>query len=211
MSKDISHFSCIDCSTGNCDHMSKQYPEFCPTTHMNPILLEDALNCYNIPENNQIMRIAAEVEYEYYCKMTRVEETVAFCKKMGYEKVGIATCVGLLHEAGIFAKILRKNNLEVVGIGCKSGAIPKHKVGISKEYEKIGCNICNPILQAKYLNSKKTQFNVLIGLCVGHDSLFYRYSDAPVSTLITKDRILAHNPVGALYQSKAYYSKLLDD
>ena len=29
--------------------------------------------------------------------------------------------------------------------------------------------------------------------------------------LWTKDRVLAHNPVGALYQTKAYYKKLMAD
>ena len=59
--------------------------------------------------------------------------------------------------------------------------------------------ICNPILQARLLNGAHTQFNVIIGLCVGHDSLFTKYSDALVTTLIAKYRVLAHNPAGALY------------
>ena len=36
-----------------------------------------------------------------FCKMTRAEEITKFAKK-----IGIATCVGLLHGAGIFAEIL---------------------------------------------------------------------------------------------------------
>ena len=64
-------------------------------------------------------------------------------------------------------------------------------------------------LQAEVLNQAETDFNVVIGLCVGHDSLFYKYSKALVTTLVAKDRVLAQNPVGALYQAKAYYKKLL--
>ena len=71
--------------------------------------------------------------------------------------------------------------------------------------------MCNPILQAKLLNKAGTELNVVIGLCVGHDSLFYKCSEALSTTLVTKDRVLAHNPVGALYQVKAYYKRLLDD
>jgi uncharacterized metal-binding protein len=71
--------------------------------------------------------------------------------------------------------------------------------------------MCNPILQAKTLNEEHTELNVVIGLCVGHDSLFYKYSEAPVTTLVVKDRVLGHNPVAALYQTKAYYSRLLSD
>ena len=69
--------------------------------------------------------------------------------------------------------------------------------------------MCNPIMQAKLLNKEKTDLNVVVGLCVGHDSLFYKYAKGLTTTLITKDRVLAHNPVGALYQSRAYYKKLL--
>ena len=42
---------------------------------------------------------------------------------------------------------------------------------------------------------------MLVGLCVGHDSLFIKYSEAPVTTLVTKDRVLAHNPV-AVYMKR---------
>ena len=38
--------------------------------------------------------------------------------------------------------------------------------------EGVGVNMCNPILQAKLLNKAKTDLNVVVGLCVGHDSLF---------------------------------------
>lgn len=70
--------------------------------------------------------------------------------------------------------------------------------------------ICNPIFQARLLNRQKTEFNIALGLCVGHDSLFYKYSDALVTTLIAKDRVLAHNPAGALYCAGGYYKNKLD-
>jgi len=67
--------------------------------------------------------------------------------------------------------------------------------------------ICNPIAQALRLNHERTDFNVAIGLCVGHDSLFYKYSEAPVTTLVTKDRRLGHNPVAGLYLADSGYIK----
>ena len=81
------------------------------------------------------------------------------------------------------------------------------------EYENyckqgVGVNMCNPILQAKLLNRAKTDLNVVVGLCVGHDSLFYKYSEALTTTAVTKDRVLGHNPVAALYTADSYYSKL---
>jgi uncharacterized metal-binding protein len=59
------------------------------------------------------------------------------------------------------------------------------------------------------LNEEKTDFNVLLGLCVGHDSLFLKYAEAYSTVLVTKDRVLAHNPAGALYTSGSYYERML--
>lgn len=35
--------------------------------------------------------------------------------------------------------------------------------------------------------------------------LFTKYSNAPVTTLVVKDRVLAHNPIGAIYSG--FYRK----
>ncbi len=61
------------------------------------------------------------------------------------------------------------------------------------------------------LNSQHTEFNIVIGLCVGHDSMFYKYSEALVTTLVAKDRVLAHNPCGAIYLSEGYYKAKLEE
>ena len=76
-------------------------------------------------------------------------------------------------------------------------------------YKRQGKNMCNPILQAKRLNREGTELNIVVGLCVGHDSLFYRYSDALVTTLVAKDRVTGHNPAAVLYQLDSYYKRLL--
>lgn len=200
--------SCIDCTVKNCRMEDKKYPEFCLTTNMNPEVLQEAMKCYEEEENRRSMIAAAEVEYEYYCKFTRVEEIMAYAKKMGMKKLGIATCVGLLQESRILASILRKHGFEVYGIACKAGVQKKQSVGIPEKCDGIGKNMCNPILQAKVLNEAKTDLNIVVGLCVGHDSLFYKYSDALVTTAVTKDRVLGHNPVAALYNADSYYRRL---
>ena len=203
--------SCIDCGVKNCDKMNRSYPDFCLTTHMDEGVLADAMACYEDETNHKIMVAAAEVEYEHYCKYTRVEEIMAFAKKIGAKKIGIATCVGLLNESRVLTKILRNHGFEVFGIACKAGVQPKTSVGIPEKCTEIGMNMCNPILQAKMLNKVKTDLNVVVGLCVGHDSLFYKHSDAIVTTAVTKDRVLGHNPVAALYTADTYYSKLQDE
>lgn len=200
--------SCVDCSVINCNLQDKKYPEFCLTTNMNSEVLEDAMKCYEEDENSRSMIAAAEVEFDYYCQYTRVEEIMAYAKKMGMKKLGIATCVGLIRESNVLASILRSHGFEVYGVACKSGVQKKSDVGIPERCNLIGENMCNPILQAKLLNEAKTDLNIVVGLCVGHDSLFYKYSDALVTTAVTKDRVLGHNPVAALYTADFYYKKL---
>ena len=207
--------SCIDCAAGACDGKHGTFPSFCPTADMlgggeSASLLDKALDRYlNDPEDSLIAKASAAVEFENYCKMTRVEEICEFAAKIGATKLGIATCVGLLREARAAAEIFRHKGFEVYGAACKVGAVRKTTISLDPEQESLGPHICNPILQAKILNEKKTDLNVVIGLCVGHDSLFYKYSDALCTTLVTKDRVLGHNPVAALYQVDGYYSKLL--
>ena len=42
---------------------------------------------------------------------------------------------------------------------------------------------------------------------MGHDTLFLRHSHAPTTVMIVKDRVLAHNPVAALYTANGMYSR----
>lgn len=204
--------SCIDCAVINCDKEDKSYPDFCLTTnHKNEKAMGEALELYGEEENHKVMVNAADVEAEFYGKMTRVEEIIEFAKRMEFKKLGIATCVGLINESRILAKILRKNGFEVFGVTCKAGAVDKTVVGIKESCKKVGKNMCNPIHQAKRLNAEHTELNIVMGLCVGHDSLFYKYSDALVTTLVTKDRVLGHNPAAALYTANSYYRRLMED
>ena len=204
--------SCIDCGVESCEKLDGKNPPFCLTTHMDGDLLRETMALYTEDEENAaVTRASAEVETEYYCKATRIEEIVHFAGRMGYKKIGIATCIGLLNEARIAARVFRKAGFEVYGAACKVGSQMKTSVGLPETCEAVGAVMCNPILQAKLLNQARTDLNVVIGLCVGHDSLFYKYSDALVTTLVTKDRVLGHNPAAALYQAHSYYSRLLED
>jgi uncharacterized metal-binding protein len=152
------------------------------------------------PETLKLMKVASEIESEYYMKSTRLEELILFSQKMGYTKIGLAFCIGLSEEAGCLEKILKKK-FRVFSVCCKIGGIDK------KTYElpQIKCQryeaMCNPIGQAMFLNEQKVDLNVTCGLCIGHDLLFGKYSQAPVTAFIVKDRVLAHNPAGALYSN----------
>ena len=206
MENELKH-SCVDCGTQNCKFKDRSYPEFCPTVNLDHEDAAWALERYEEDRNHEIMVASAEVEYEGYCQWTRVQEIMEFAQKIGAKKIGIANCIGLINEARIFSRILKANGFEPYAVICKVAGKAKSSIGIPKQCEEIGAAMCNPILQARLLNNAKTDVNVVIGLCVGHDSLFYRYSDAYVTTLITKDRVTGNNPAAVLYTAQSYYKK----
>lgn len=206
MEKEQTH-TCVDCGTQNCKFKDRTYPPFCPTTHLKEDDRQWALERYDEGKNREIMIASAEVEYEGYCQWTRVQEIMEFARKINAHKIGIANCIGLINEARIFAQILRANDFEPYSVICKVAGQSKTSMGIPPQCESIGASMCNPILQARLLNEAHTDLNVVIGLCVGHDSLFYKYSEAYVTTLVTKDRVTGNNPTVALYTANSYYKK----
>ena len=199
--------SCVDCGTQNCKFKIRTYADFCLTTNLSEEDYAWALERYDEDRNREVMIASAEVEYEGYCQWTRVQEIMEFARKIGAKKIGIANCIGLIREARVFARILRANEFEPYAVICKVEGRAKTSVGIPEKCEEIGPAMCNPILQARLLNQAGTDLNVVIGLCVGHDSLFYRYSEAYVTTLVTKDRVTGNNPAAALYTAESYYKK----
>ena len=202
--------SCVDCGVINCARRNAEYPEFCLTTALTEEEIDEIARLYQQRNNNKVAVASAEVEGGFYGKYTRVEETMEFAHRIGAKKIGIATCAGLIEENRIFARILRLNGFEVYGAACKVGSMPKTGIGVAPEYTCVTGNVmCNPILQAKLLAKAKVDLNVVIGLCCGHDSLFYKYAKGYTTTLIVNDRILGNNPVQALYQARAYYRRLL--
>lgn len=201
--------SCADCAVVNCIYEQGSFPDFCLTKKLDETVLKEAMAEYEDPTIRKTAIAAAEVETENYCKMTRLEETIEFAKKIGAKKIGIATCAGLIGETRTVADIFRHHGFEVVGIACKCGTQKKTDIGVPEFCNATGENMCNPVFQAKFLNSEKTDLNILVGLCVGHDSLFYRFSEAFVTTLVSKDRVLGHNTVAAIYQADKYYKNKL--
>ena len=175
----------------------------CPTKHEGEIL-KDIEKEYKDTETNEIAKVSAEVVMDNYGKKTRLEETIDFCRKMGYEKLGLAFCYALREEALEFAKIMIKEGFQVESLMCKIGRIDREIIGV----KDFPIPLCNPIAQAEFLNKEKTDFNIIIGLCVGHDTLFIKHSDAPVSIFVVKDRALNHNPILGL---KLYNDNLTDE
>jgi len=186
-------------------------PGFCPMTGFSGIIADTVTEYKNDPLRSKLALAAAQVEAEGYLRWSRVEETVVFARKIGAKKIGIATCIGLLKESQLLAKVLEENELEPVSICCKTGAVDKAEIGLAED-EKIleGAfeSMCNPLAQARIFNEIGTDMNIMMGLCVGHDMLFLKEAKAPTTVLVTKDRVTGHNPVAALYLSHFYYRRV---
>ena len=193
----------------------------CPTLTRREVLKE-ANKEYEAPAIHEFARQASRQEAECYANRherpyvmqptkTRIVEICEFARKMGYKRLGLAFCIGLQQEAGLVEEILRSHGFELVSVLCKAGRTSKDRIGITNEekiYQGTDESMCNPIFQAKVLNNEETEFNILLGLCVGHDSLFFKYAEAPTTVLAVKDRVTGHNPLAAIYLSNSYYRKV---
>ncbi len=184
-------------------------PRGCPMHKEN--WQEKARAAYEDHTNRKMAQLAAHVEKTGYREWTRLEEIARFCRRAAYRRVGLAFCSGLRREARIVARFLEKWDLDVFTVMCKAGSVDKRCVDIGAEdrmrpdeFEPM----CNSIGQAELLNEEETELNILLGLCVGHDSLFLKHCEAPCTILAAKDRRLGHNPLAAVYLSESYYRPL---
>lgn len=221
--------SCAKCSKHTCYPMAMKddalppvdtAPEFCPMRRL-PGILEDAQAEYEKENVREFARLASVQEAQCYemtenglrTKTPRFEELVQFCRKCGYRKIGLAFCIGLKEEARMITGLLENKGFDVISVNCKVGRAPKEIIGIKGDEKILGPDMmepmCNPIAQAKVLNAEEVDLAVLLGLCVGHDTLFFKYCERPCTVLAVKDRVLGHNPLAAVYLSKGpYYSRM---
>ena len=202
-------YTCSECAVKSCtNHGKTPYPANCPCRDQETTA--QAIAKTKEPETFAIAQKAAEVEKEGYCQLTRIQEIALFCKKMGYQTIGIAFCIGLQNECKVVAKYFRQQGLTVHTVCCKCSSVNKEDVGLpSMEPAGTFEAMCNPAGQAMFLAKAGTELNVILGLCVGHDTIFLQNTKAPVTVLAAKDRVLGHNPLAAVYTSQSYYQKKL--
>jgi len=184
------HMKCAECDSKECQ------------TGKDCTKLRDSLFDFYSGEVLKSMRTSTAVEARYYGVKNRLEEVVLYASSMGYERLGIAFCLGLEVEARELQRVLKKH-FEVHSVCCKVCGIGKKELGLEVLHNRDTEAMCNPIGQAMVLNREKTDLNLTVGLCVGHDALFIKHSEAPVSPFIVKDRVLGNNPAAALYSG--YY------
>jgi uncharacterized metal-binding protein len=215
--------NCAECETMVCRAgRGDKAPANCPTV-LRPEAIEKATASCLSPELVAFAREASRQEAAGYARLphapgvpspvkSRLEEIMEFSHRMGYQRLGVAFCVGVKDEAQMLVSVLKNRGFEVVSVCCKCGMVAKQELGIEQgeqirpesEFEAM----CHPIAQAEILNDSHTDFNILLCLCVGHDSLFLKHSNALCTVLAAKDRLLGHNPLAALYLSKSYYRRV---
>ena len=217
---------CADCTIENriCEQEDGKGSAFCPTLHMADVVKE-SLKEYKPAAIKKFATNATIQEGECYVNKERdnpnvryaikprIQETIEFAHKMGYRRLGIAFCGGLKDEAKIVSDILKEQGFEVASVICKAGQTPKEFLDITEDQKVMPGGfepMCSPITQAKLLNNARTEFNILFGLCVGHDSLMMKYSNALCTVLVAKDRVTGHNPLAAIQLHRSYYKKLKD-
>jgi uncharacterized metal-binding protein len=178
-------------------------------------VIHAAMRNYEKPEEKRLLVNSTITEQRAYQKIRgrliavrpRILEIIKLSERMEWKKLGVAFCVGLGNEARRLVEILECAGFMVYSVCCKCGSVDKTVWGIAGE-DKISALQgnpeafeagCNPIVQAEILNSEKTDLNIIVGLCIGHDIQYSNYSKAPVTTLIVKDRVTGHNPFASLY------------
>ena len=223
------HPACAKCVTRICQPRDKytkerpdieDAPDFCPMKldkeafeKAAPEYLKEDVRHFAQQSSIQEFQCYEHVEGGIRTRFPRIEETIQFARKMGYKKLGLVFCAGLHNEALALTKIFEKKGFEIVSVCCKTGLVPKEELGLKPEQKIQGPEyfegMCNPIAQAEIINQEKPDWVMMVGLCVGHDTMFLKYCKQPVTCLAVKDRVTGHNPLAALYLSNSYYRRLM--
>lgn len=204
------HPQCAKCGVLRCSSKDANIPlpPSCPTEKYRD-LIGETVEKLNLPENRAVnkgwldvmSRILDPERSKEKNGWTRIDEIMQYAASRGMKKLGIATCYALLPESKSLTEILENNGFTVVSVACLCGELDSGEIGMP------GNIICNPILQAEILDREKTELNLMLGLCVGHDILFLRYIKGETTPFVVKDSALGHNPVAALYLNQNPFFK----
>ena len=202
--------NCVKCGTHPCYKGDlDKLPSNCPMKSYSEIY-DQAAAIYRESDGGMACN-SARVEAGGYGVWPRIREVMEFARLAGFKKLGLAFCVGLRKEAAEVNRIFESNGFEVASVMCKTGSRPKEELGLL-DSEKVRPGqfegMCNPVVQALLLNKEQTDLNILLGLCVGHDTIFIKHSKVPITVLAVKDRATGHNPLAAIYAGHYFQSKV---
>lgn len=184
---------CASCAVKNCARKigeDGQYPKNCPSLCSE---MEDYVKEYSDPLDRNLARSSAICSPDH--SEGRIMKTIRFAKQCGFKKLGLAFCVTYKDEARKLNRLLKDAGFEVESVVCKVGHYSRGEtLGVPESSNAM----CNPIAQAELLNKAGTELNIALCLCVGHDSLFIRHSDAPVTVVAAKDHVYNNAPLAYL-------------
>jgi uncharacterized metal-binding protein len=109
--------------------------------------------------DEQDKKILKDAEDTVDRTIDRLQEIITYARYSGLKKIGIANCTTVTREAKNLQSLLTKEGFEVERVHCKYGRMPFSDV--IEGYEGISCN---PAGQAKYLEDKGTELNIMMGL-----------------------------------------------
>ena len=202
-----------------CRRAGGMAPGNCPT-EVHPDFVKQSAEEVRTGDVSEFARAASIQEAEGYADKEkgydavrpvkpRILEIVEFAKKMDYRRVALIFCIGLRNEASAGAQVLCKPwaryDLRCLQGGTGSqggdgaGGGPEGVAGIFRIH--VQPHPPGPTCQSL----RDPSSTCCLGLCVGHDSLVFKYAEAPCTVLAVKDRLLGHNPLAAVYHMEGYY------
>jgi uncharacterized metal-binding protein len=206
MAQEAKTIQCHQCKNNEC---LAQYPQGIPENcqaQKFPDLIEDSKRQYLQPDTEKLHLAAAKVLKRGGYDWSRVQQCIEFARELGAQKVGLAVCVGLVREGREFARFLDRAGFRVISVACMVGGLKAQQTGIPDEWvNPLGIS-CNPIAQAEVMNQEGTELNFIYGLCVGHDTIFIKRSNAPVTYIVAKDMVTGNNPGAVLMSPQKTWS-----
>lgn len=114
--------------------------------------------------------------------VSRLQELIDFAKLSGFKKLGVANCTAVQPYAEKLIELLQAAGFEVVSLGCRDSGLDAHEI-----HQDLSGPSCDPVSQAEFLNKENTDFNIMVGLCLGHELIFQQHTKAPYTTFLVKD------------------------
>lgn len=143
-------------------------------------------------EDIKLMRAAEGVDG---FDVNRLQAIRQFASAAGMKRIGLANCIVFSRQTKIIMAYFSRY-FDVFAADCKYGRMTKENL-FGENSRKV---LCNPAGQSDFLNQKKTDLNISIGLCVGHDMIFSQKSLAPVTSFFVKDFMNEHDSAKAVMQ-----------
>lgn len=186
--------SCTECTVHAC-FAGGALPSDCTSNLASEDVREKACAFYLESDVAPLVNAASEATHAALNgKWPRIRELILFAHEMGAHRIGIASCKSFIPESEMLADILRSEGFEPIDAMCRIGSLRRSDVGLHDESpERANMLTCNPYMQADVLNEAGCDFNIIMGLCLGHDMMFTKRSNAWVTTLAIKDWSCAHD------------------